>query len=121
MNITEQIENLERLEEQEQDAFMNHADMEAAGIYTDIVNLKKRILPALVSSYGSGYIANIIGSTKYAQIDKAVNKTLAYLYHAEDEKIHDIPVNAEAVTNLIKACYKALEQVIHGQFVPVLT
>ena len=120
MNITEQIENLESLEEQEQNAFMNHADMEAAGIYTDIVKLKKTILTTLVSSYGSGYIANIIGSTKYAQIDKAVCKTIAYLYHAEDEKIHDIPVNAEAVANLIKACYKALEQVIHGQFVPAL-
>ena len=99
---------------------MNHADMEASGIYTDIVKLKKTILTTLVSSYGSGYIANIIGSTKYAQIDKAVCKTIAYLYHAEDEKIHDIPVNAEAVANLIKACYKAPEQVIHGQFVPVL-
>jgi hypothetical protein len=120
MSITEQIESLERLEEQEQNAFMNHADMEASGIYTDIVKLKRDILPTLVSSYGSGYIANIIGSTKYSQIDKAVNKTLAYLFHAEDEQIHDIPVNAESVANLVKACYKAPEQVVHGQLVPFL-
>ena len=116
-DITKQIELLHDLEQQEQLAFINHADMEAIAIYDDIVRLKKSILTNLVCSYGSGTIASFINNTKYEQIDKAVNKTLVWLFHAAEE-LHDLPVNNESIANLVKQCYKAKEKLVDGAMVP---
>ena len=120
MDITKQIEYLEELEKQEQQETECHNDMELIGLYDSVVRLKKSILIHCVSSYGSGTIANIIGSTKYIQIDKAVNKTLLYLYHAEDEELHNLQVDGEGIAKLILECYKAPETMKDGIMIPYL-
>ena len=118
IDITKQIELLHDLQEQEQLAFINHADMESIIIYNDIAKVKKSILITLVSSYGYGTVASFIGNTKYEQIDKAVNKTLVYLFHATDEQLHDLPVDNAGISNLVKQCYKAKEKLVNGTMVP---
>ena len=120
MDITKQMEYLEELEKQEQQATECHNDMELIGLYDSVVRLKKSILINCVSSYGSGTIANIIGNTKYTQIDKAVNKTLLYLYHAEDEELHNLQVDGEGIAKLILKCYKARETMKDGIMIPYL-
>ena len=118
IDITKQIKLLHELEQQEQLAFYNHADMEQNAIYESIVKVKKSILITLVSSYGSGTIAGFINNTRYEQIDKAVNKTLVYLFHAADETLHDLPVDNASIANLVKTCYKAKEKLVDGAMVP---
>lgn len=105
INITQAIEQLERLIEQEQEAESNHADMELIGLYDNISELKKQILVSLISSYGSGTIASFIGNTKYQQIDRAVSKTMYFLFHAEPEELHDLQVDNAGIAALVKKCY----------------
>ena len=105
MNVTQAIEQLERLIEQEQEAESNHADMELIGLFDTISELKRQILVSLVSSYGSGTIAGFIGNTKYSQIDKAVSKTMYFLFHAEPEELHDLQVDNAGIAALVKRCY----------------
>ena len=105
-DITFSLSRLESLREQEDRLFMEHADLEAICVYDDIVDTIKDILTTLVSSYSSGTIASFIENTKYAQIDKAVNNTLYFLYNAEPEQIHDLQVDNASIKSLVCACYK---------------
>lgn len=105
-NITSDICRLETLRKQEEQAHIDGAYMEQIGLYDDVCELVKRILTALISSYGSGTIASFINNSKYLQIDKAVNNTLLFLYHAEPEQLHDLQVDNESIKNLVLACYK---------------
>lgn len=105
-DITMQIELLNSLQEQEQTAFANHADIEQNTLYADIVRLKKSILTIIVSSYGAGTIANIINNTKYQFIDRAVCKTLVFLFHATDEQLYALPTDNAGIAQLIKSCYQ---------------
>lgn len=111
LSITEKLTILDDMEKQEEQAYIEHDDMRIIDIYDSIVGLKKDIITAIVSSYGSGYISGIIGSTKYVQIDKAVNKTLIYLFHATDEQLHDLSVDNASIAQLIAKCYRATEEV----------
>lgn len=104
-NITSDICRLEILRIQEEQAHINGAYMEQIGLYDDVCELVKRILTTLISSYGSGTIANFINNCKYTQIDKAVNNTLLFLYHAEPEQLHDLQIDNESIKNLVLACY----------------
>lgn len=105
-NITKDIELLEELKSQEDIASISHADMESIALFDSVVRLTKSILTTLVSSYGSGTIASFINSSKYAEIDKAVNKTLLFLFHAEGEQLHDLKVDNESIKELVYKCYK---------------
>lgn len=105
-DITYEIQTLEMLRIQEGKAQSDGAYMEQIGLYDDVCKVVKSILITLVSSYGSGTIANFINNCKYSQIDKAVNKTLLFLYHAEPEQLHDLQIDNESIKNLVMACYK---------------
>ena len=105
-NIIKDIELLEELRKQEDTAVINGAYMEEVALYDSVVRLVKSILTTLISSYGSGTIASFIGSTKYAEIDKAVTETLLFLFHAEDEQLHDLKVDNESIKELVYKCYK---------------
>ena len=117
-DITKQIELLHGLYEQEEQAAIDGNGWLETALYNDIVRLSKSILINIVCSYGSGTIANIIGNTKYIETDKAVNKTLSYLFHAEEEFFHDFNVNAADIAKLIKECYMAKETEKDGILVP---
>ena len=106
MDITKELSYLEQLEQEEQNAFINHDDMNAIEIYDSIVRLKKSIVTTFVSSYSSGYIGKVINNTKYSQIDKAINKTLLFLFHAEESALHDMKTDPESIAKLIQECYK---------------
>ena len=120
LSITEKLAILDDMEKQEQQAYMAHNDMELIAIYDSIVGLKKDIITGLVSSYGSGYISGIIGSTKYTQIDKAVNKTLLFLYNATEEQLHGLSVDNASIAQLITKCYRATEEIKNGRMIPVI-
>lgn len=104
-NITEQYRLLEELQEQDEQAFLDGNDLKQLSLYDDIVNLKKSILVTMVSSYSSGRIASIIGNTKYTMIDKAINKTLAFLFNAEEEYIYPLQCDIPGIEQLIMECY----------------
>lgn len=105
-NITSDIILLSELRKQESTAEEEHNDIELIGLYDSIVRLVKSILTSVISSYGSGTIAAIIENTKYAEIDRAVNKTLYFLFHAEPEELHDLETDGESIAELVRTCYK---------------
>lgn len=104
-NIISDICRLEMLRIQEEQVHINGAYMEQVALYDDVCELVKRILTMLVSSYSSGTVASFINNDKYLQIDKAVNNTLLFLYHAEPEQLHDLQVDNESIKRLVLACY----------------
>ena len=105
-NITSDIMLLSELKKQESTAEEEHNDFELIGLYDSIVRLIKSILTDVISSYGSGTVAAIIGNTKYAEVDRAVNKTLYFLFHAEPEELHSLEVDNASIAELIRTCYK---------------
>ena len=105
-NITSDIMFLDELRRQEATAEEEHNDIELIGLYDSVVRLVKSILTSVISSYGSGTVAAIIGNTKYAEIDRAVNKTLYFLFHAEPEELHGLETDGESIAELIRTCYK---------------
>ena len=105
-DITREIMLLSELRQQEDKAETEHNDLELIGLYDSVVRLVKSILTTIISTYGSGTIAGIIGSTKYAEIDKAINKALSYLFHAEPEELHDLETDNASIADLIRTCYK---------------
>ena len=110
MDITSKLQLLESLRFQEEQADINHSDMELIGLYDRIVPLVKSIVSDLVQSYSSGYIGRIIGNTKYSQIDKAYNNTIHYLYNRITEtELHDLSI-PEGIDSLILKCYKAKDK-----------
>lgn len=104
-DVTSQIELLHQLREKEDISESNHAELELLELYDSVVRLVKSILTTCICSYGSGTIAGIIGNTRYTEIDKAINKTLLYLYHAEPEQLHDLQVDAAGIADIIRNCY----------------
>lgn len=106
MNITELLSLLDNLENAIDNAFSYHSELLTMSLYDDIVLLKKRILFINIQAMSSGTVAGIIGNTKYNQIDKAINKTLSFLFNAEPENIFPLKTDYEGITSLIKECYK---------------
>ena len=117
-DTTKQIELLNNLYKQEEQASIDGNSWLETAFYEDIASLVKSILTNIICSYGSGTIASIIGDTKYTQIDKAVNKALCFLFHAEEEFFHDFNVNAADIAKLIRQCYTAKETEKDGILVP---
>ena len=105
-DITLALANLESLEKQEEEAQNNGNNMLLVSLFDDVYELKRDILITIVSSYGSGTIANFIGNNKYIQIDKAVSKTMLFLFHADPLQIHDLQVDNASIKNLVYACYR---------------
>ena len=87
------IELLDNILQAFDNAILYHSELLSMALYDNIVTIKKRILMSCISAYGSGTIASFIGKTKYKEIDKAVNKTLYYLYHAKEENIFMLSVD----------------------------
>lgn len=106
LNNTELIELLKNLENAFDNAYMNNADLLSIALYDDIVEVKKKILIDSVKSFSSGTIASFIGNTKYLQIDRAINKTLVFLFHAEEEDIFPLSVDMAGIKKLVCDCYK---------------
>ena len=109
LNNTELIELLENLENAFDNAYMYNADLLSMALYDDIVEVKKKILIDSVKSFSSGTIAGFIGNTKYMQIDIAINKTLMFLFHAEEEDIFPLSVDMEGIKKFVCDCYKNKE------------
>ena len=105
LSFTELIELCENLENACDNAYCNHADMLCSALYDDIVIVKRYAMSSIINSYSSGTIAGFIGNTKYIQIDRAVNKTLYYIFNCEDEDIYNISVDAETIKNIIVECF----------------
>ena len=100
-------EQLEQLLQAEQNAFINHADLQAISIYDDIVELKKKMLTDYIMHLSSGTVAGIIGNSRYREIDNAINKTVLYVCEtAEPEDIHELSTDPEGIAELIRQCYK---------------
>ena len=100
-------DRLEQLEQAEQEAFLNHADLQAITIYDDIVELKKKMLTDYIMQLSSGTVALIISNSKYREIDNAINKTILYICEKADrEELHDMKTDPEGIAELIRQCYK---------------
>lgn len=106
MNTTELLSLLDNLENAIDNAFSYHSELLTMSLYDDIVLLKQRILFINIQAMSSGTVAGIIGNTKYNQIDKAINKTLSFLFNTEPENIFPLKTDYEGITSLIKECYK---------------
>ena len=106
LNCTEQIELLDNLVNALDNAYSYHSELLASALYNYIAQLKRQIPLFSIKTSGAGTIANYINSTKYAQIDKAINKTLLFLYNAENTELFPLQVNAEGIKNLVLTCYK---------------
>ena len=111
MYYTIYADRLEQLEQAEQQAFIDHADLRALSIYDDIVKLKKKMITDYLIKLSSGTIAGIIGKSKYKDIDNAINKTVLYICEkAEPEELHDLRTDPEGIAELIRQCYKAKDR-----------
>ena len=106
LSCTDLLSLLENLENAINNACANNSPLLETALYSDIAALKKHIIILCIKSYGSGTIAGFICNTKYSEIDKAVNKTLYYLYHAETEELYTLETDMESIKNLIIHCYK---------------
>lgn len=98
-------ELLENLSDAAGNAFINGSVLLENALYDDIVTVKRQLLSMIISSYSSGTVAGIIGSNKYTLIDRAVNKTLVFIYHTESEQLHGIETDPESIAQLIVNCY----------------
>ena len=104
---TAYVEQLEQLLQAEQNAFINHADLQAIAIFDDICELKKRMITDYVNTLSSGTVAEIIGCSRYRDIDNAINKTVLYICEtATEEELHDIRTDPEGIADTIRQCYK---------------
>ena len=108
LSCTDLIELLENLYQASENAFMYHSELLQAALYDDIITVQKQRITDNLRFMSSGYIARIIGNTKYTEIDKAVQYTLDYINDTENENALYIlltdPCNIES---LIQAAYKA--------------
>ena len=105
LDIPEQVKQIENAL---QEAEINHDNMAEVGLCEELCELKHKYLTLCVSSLSSGTVAGIIGSDKYIQIDKAINKTLVYLNRLYDDSEPDliyIGLDVESIANLVKECY----------------
>ena len=96
------IENLENAIE---NACLYGSALLENALYDDIVTVKRYTLSSLVSNCSTGTIAGYINNTKYINIDRAVNKTLYYIFNCEDEDIYNLSVNVETIEKIIVECY----------------
>ena len=99
-------ELLDNLQDAAGNAFVNGSALLENALYDDIITVKRQLLSMIVSSYSSGTIAGIIGSNKYLLIDRAVNKTLMFSYHAEPEQLYGTGTDSESIAQLIVNCYR---------------
>lgn len=100
--IPDIIDNLEKAME---NAFMCHSDMLYNALHRDICELKKWYIVRFVSCLSSGTIAGFIKSSKYRNIDNAVNKTLVFLFHADYASLFSLRIDEEGIKNLVYNCY----------------
>ena len=105
LSFTELIELCENLENAIENACMYGSALLENALYDDIVTVKRYTLSSIINSYSSGTIAGFIGNTKYTEIDKAVNKTLFYLFNTDDENISPLSVDMEGIKSLVCTCY----------------
>jgi len=105
LSCTDILSLLENLESAIDNASVNGSYILENALYDDIATVKKQYITTVVKSYSSGYIAPIIGSTKYRDIDNAVNKTLYHLYHAETEELYNLSTDPDNIHSLIVECY----------------
>ena len=105
LSFTDLIELIENLENAIENACLYGGALLENALYDDIVIVKRYTLSMLINSYSSGTIAGYIGNTKYLQIDKAVNKTLYYIFNCENENIYSLSVDNETIKKLIVDCY----------------
>lgn len=103
--ITELLDILDNLNAALDNAEVYNCSLLAMALYDDVTYVKRYILIEIIKTYSSGYVANIIDCTKYAQIDKAINKTLLYLYKTDETNIFPLQIDNTSIANLIKECY----------------
>lgn len=105
-SFDELFDLVENLENAIENACLYGSALLENALYDDIVKVKRYTLSSLVSNCSSGTIAGYINNTKYINIDRAVNKTLYYIFNCEDEDIYNLSVNVETIEKIIVECYK---------------
>lgn len=105
ININDMPCIIKNLENAYDNAYCYHSDMLCSALYDDICSLKKWYIVRIVSCYSSGTIAGFIGSSKYINIDNAVNKTLRYLFSTDHENLFPLSVDMESIGSLVRNCY----------------
>lgn len=104
-SFDELFDLVENLENAIENARLYGSDLLENALYDDIVTVKRYTISSLVSNCSSGTIAGYINNTKYINIDRAVNKTLYYIFNCEDEDIYNLSVNVETIEKIIVECY----------------
>ena len=99
------IDILENLENAIDNASIYHSDLLELALSNDVILIKRKLFSMSIHALSSGTIAGIIGSTKYLQIDIAVNKALQYTYNCDGSELLIMPYNYESVCNLVLECY----------------
>jgi len=89
-------------------AFVYGNELLSIALYDDIVTVKRHLLRIFTVTMSSGTIANIICSTKYNDIYKALLLTIEYQEKASDESIFNQSIDYCGLCQLIKSCYNGI-------------